>query len=78
MPGSLRRQNTDSVCLGVCVGPVARGTARGIVKIIFSLPPYWICPITLLLKVNGIPIAPPQCLLLLLSGNHRTDVQYSK
>lgn len=51
------RKNTDSVhacvLLCVCVGPVARGTARGIVRIIFSLPPYWICAITVPLKANG-------------------------
>lgn len=51
------RQNTERVCafVCVCIGHVARGTARGIVRIIFSLPPYWICAITVPLKANGTP-----------------------
>jgi len=44
------------VCMCLCVGPVAKGTARGIVRIIFSLPPYWICAITAQLKAKGTPI----------------------
>lgn len=29
-----------------CVGPLARGAARGIVRIIFPPSPYWMWPIT--------------------------------
>lgn len=40
-------------CVCVCVGPLARGTARGIVRIIFSLSAYWMCAITVPLKASG-------------------------
>ena len=86
MPASLPlqgRENTDSmhlcVRMCVCVGPLARGYARGIVRIIFSLPPYWICAITVPLKANGTPItsAPVSAATVVRvigCGAHTTDV----
>lgn len=49
-------QKHRSVHVSVYVGPVARGTARGIVRIIFSLPPYQTCAITGPPKANGTSI----------------------
>lgn len=50
---ALRRRQTQqigSACVFVrapgCVGPLARGAARGIVRIIFPPSPYWMWPIT--------------------------------
>lgn len=50
---SSKEEKTQIVCACVCVGPVARGTARGIIRMIFSLPPYWICAIPAPLRVSG-------------------------